>query len=67
MPSIRLARPRRRALIKWAGKQADTGLLVRALVVAAVAAGRRVADVSIEFACARSFVYRAVHRYSSEG
>ncbi|MBN4049520.1 IS630 family transposase [bacterium AH-315-N03] len=42
-------------------------LLVRALVVAAVAGGRSVAEVSMEFACARSFVYRTLDRYAEDG
>lgn len=67
MRRIRLARQRRRALAKWARKQRDSVLLVRALVVGAVAAGRGVAEVSVEFACARSFVYRTIDRYAEEG
>ena len=67
MRRIRLARPRHRALVKWARKQGDSALLARALVVAAVAAGRRVAEVCVQLACARSFVYRTIDRYAEDG
>lgn len=67
MQRIRLARQRRRALVKWARKQRNSALLARALVVAAVSAGRSVAEVSVELACARSFVYRTMDRYTEAG
>jgi len=67
MERIRLSRTRRRALIKWAKKQDDSRLLWRVLAVAGVAAGRKVAKVAEELACARSFVYRVVARYLEEG
>ena len=67
MKKIRLSRRRRRLLVKWARKQRDSELLVRAQAVSMVTAGQGVAKVSEELACARSFVYRVVKRYLNEG
>jgi len=67
MKKIRLSRTRRRLLVKWARKQGDSEVLTRAQVVSKVTAGERVARVSEELACARSFVYRTVKHYCDEG
>ena len=67
MERIRLPRQRRRALLTWARKRKDSGLLLRAMAVAGVAAGRKVTEVCAQLACARSFVYRTVNRYVEDG
>lgn len=67
MKKIRLSRPRRRLLVKWARKHRNAELLTRAYVVAKVTAGERAARVSEELGCARSFVYCTMKRYLEQG
>lgn len=67
MQRIRLSRRRRRALVKWARKEREPGLLARALAVASFASGLAVREVCAAQFCARSFVYRTVARYREGG
>ena len=66
MEKIRLSRQQRRALMRWARKQSDSGILLRAMAVVG-AAGRKVTEICADLAYARSFVYRMASRYLEYG
>ena len=67
MKKIRLSRSRGRALLGWARQAKDVGLLSRAMVVQAVAAGRSASEVTVWLACSLSHVYRTVARFVDGG
>jgi len=60
-------RQRARSLLRWARKQNDSGVLLRAQAVALRARGRPVVDIADIVGCARSHVYRSIARFSDSG
>lgn len=60
-------RQRARALLRWARKQKDPRVFLRAQVVALRARGRPVVDIADIVGCARSHVYRSLARFAAGG
>ena len=60
-------RQRARSLLRWARKQKDSGVLLRAQAVALRARGRSVVDIADIVGCARSHVYRSIARFTDSG
>lgn len=63
----RMSRQQARALLRWATKQGDARLLLRAQVAAAAGRGRASLEICETFGCARSQVYRVAKLFVAGG
>ena len=63
----RLSRQSARGIVRWAKKQTDTGLLVRAQIVALLGRGRRARETADLVGSVRSHVYRTARRFRDRG
>lgn len=63
----RVSRQSARGIIRWAKKQGDAGLLIRAQIVASLGRGRRAKETADLVGSVRSHVYRTARRFRDRG